>query len=827
MIDFSKLGGGQTYDTALPPREIFQALPKISQQKYQYPRDVQSQVWQKWFDIRNTENLVIKMNTGGGKTIVGLLTLKSCLNEKIAPAVYVVPDNYLVEQVINEADEIGIKTTKDETCPSFLSGKSILVINIHKLVNGRSKFGVGDDGIKINIGSIIIDDAHACINTVEDQFTIKINNGSEAYKELMTLFTPSLKKQNFSRYNEIVEGDYSAFLQLPFWTWQDKQEEITEILVKNRKHNDLLFSYPLMKDNLKLCNCVVHSSYIEISPHCIPISVIPSLQEAKRKIFMTATLADDTILSTHFGVDPQFISNTITPDNAGDAGDRMILMPQVINPEITDNDIKSLCKQISLNKNVVIIVPSEYRSKHWDDVVDLKLNANNIEAGIERLNREHVGLTVLINRYDGIDLPHNACRLLVLDGIPNTRRLIDKVKQGYLLSSGLHAARYIQTIEQGMGRGVRSNNDYCVVLLTGKELTSMLYVDNAKKHFSPATLKQVEMSESISEQIQGKPISELLSVMDYCFNQQTDWITFTRGNLSSLQYEKTESTNPLTLSILSAYNATNRGNISSAIDVLDTAVKCCKEKKSEGYMKQILSEYVNIQDKIESQKILHAANSLNARLLKPIDGMQYQRINEITHEQAICCSNYLTSTFIIANKAIIGVDGILDNLRFIPDSYQKFEFSINTLANILGFRGQRPEEDYGKGPDNLWALGNNQYLVIECKNEATSDKITKYYCNQLSGSTLWFNEQYDSNHNYTPIIVHPSVIFEYAASPAQDVRIMNEQCLNKLRKNVHDFIRSIVTTNQMKDVAAIREKLTAYKLRGIDIVSNYTVSFKR
>ncbi len=43
------------------------------------------------------------MNTGSGKTTVGLLMLQSCLNEGVGPAVYVVPDNYLVNQVCDEA----------------------------------------------------------------------------------------------------------------------------------------------------------------------------------------------------------------------------------------------------------------------------------------------------------------------------------------------------------------------------------------------------------------------------------------------------------------------------------------------------------------------------------------------------------------------------------------------------------------------------------------------------------------------------------------------------------------------------------------------------
>lgn len=37
---------------------------------------------------------------------------------------------------------------------------------------------------------------------------------------------------------------------------------------------------------------------------------------------------------------------------------------------------------------------------------------------IRALRDGHVGLVVLINKYDGIDLPSDACRILALDGCP-------------------------------------------------------------------------------------------------------------------------------------------------------------------------------------------------------------------------------------------------------------------------------------------------------------------------------------------------------------------------------------------------------------------------
>jgi len=144
-IDFDELGSGEAADTVLEPREIFSALP-AKDARYQYPRDVQSEVWTGWFARRGEPEVVLKMNTGGGKTVVGLLVLKSCLNEGKGPAVYVCPDPLLVDQVIQETKALGLEVTDDEDDYRFRRGQAILVINIYKLINGKSRFGVGSEG---------------------------------------------------------------------------------------------------------------------------------------------------------------------------------------------------------------------------------------------------------------------------------------------------------------------------------------------------------------------------------------------------------------------------------------------------------------------------------------------------------------------------------------------------------------------------------------------------------------------------------------------------------------------------------------------------------
>ena len=91
---------------------------------YGYLRDVQGQVLDAWMKRRDTvRDLSIKMNTGTGKTIVGLLILRSALNEAAGPALYVAPDNYLAGQVRKQADRLGLATVDDPESTSYVSGQ--------------------------------------------------------------------------------------------------------------------------------------------------------------------------------------------------------------------------------------------------------------------------------------------------------------------------------------------------------------------------------------------------------------------------------------------------------------------------------------------------------------------------------------------------------------------------------------------------------------------------------------------------------------------------------------------------------------------------------
>lgn len=818
MLDFSKLNTGNTIDTIINPRDLFGALP--NKKGYTYERASQSEVWKQWFEKRNEKNIVIKMNTGSGKTVVGLTILKSSLNEAEGPAVYVVPDKFLEKQVINEAKNLGIAYTADETSNGFRSGKEILICNIFKLVNGKSKFGVGEKSI--DIGTIVIDDAHACLETIESQFKINIPNSNSIYKTLLNIFLPSIKEQSQTKGTELENSQPNTIALVPFWAWKNKISDVITLFVKNNSDQSLSFSFPLLKEHLKLCRCVISDKEIEITPHNIPIERITSLETTKRKVFMTATLADDSILSTHFNLNKEQLNNVITPEKVGDIGERMILIPQELNNEITDDELKKYYKDLSKTHNVVIIVPSEYRLKYWKDVASLIIHKDNIETEIEELKINHKGLVVLVNRYDGIDLPNNACRVLVIDGLPNTRKLIDDITETQLLGSNKLINQKIQKIEQGMGRGVRSNDDWCVVFLMGKSLIHHLYSNGAINKFSIATKTQFELSEQIAEQLKNKSLEEIHeNAIDIVLKRNTEWVSANKARLTSLIYTPVEVDN-FAIAQREAYNQANINQFDKAIAILLEELNKIndEDKIFKGYAKQVLAEYINYKDEVEAQSTLISAVQDNKQLLKPKQGITYEKLTKAVN-QATNLKNFLNEKYKTnQNQLIIDIDSMLEDLIFLENTSNKFEEAIKNLGFYLGFDAQRPDNDFKRGPDNLWSIGNNQYLVIECKNGVTNPAINKHDINQLSGSISWFTNEYDYSFNCKGIIIHLGNTCEFGATPHEDSYVMKKDDLEKLKKNIKDFYIGI--KNDTNNIDNIKTLLLHYQLTDNDIVKNYT-----
>lgn len=820
-IDFSDLLDDSD-EAVLHPREVFFTLNR--EPGFSFPRDIQTEVMNRWFDDRDQPDNVIKLNVGSGKTLVGLLLLQSSINERKGPALYVAPDKQLSQQVINEAHTLGLDVTDDPRDADYQAGEKICVVNVYKLFNGKSVFGVGAS--KINIGTVVIDDAHACVSTITDQFRIKLNNTDDAYKKIFKILSEDLKGYNTAGFLDLDTGDPRAYMEVPFWSWDAHQHDILKALHESRANDDLQFTYPLLKDILPLCRCVIGGQHLEIEPYFPATDLIQSFRRAKRRIYMTATLADDSVISTHFGADSNKIAKPIVPTSSQSMGERMILMPQELNSDLTIADVRKLLVQLAKKVNVVVIVPSAHAAEDWEDDANQVLVGEGVVDGIEKLRTGHVGLSVLINRYDGIDLPAAACRVLVISELPEVSSFADLVDSEVLSGTAVNLRRQVERIEQGMGRGVRSNDDYCAVLLLGAKLTSRLRSPEGQEMLTPATKAQLDLSRKIAKQLGTPSLGEIETVIRQCLDRDPNWIKVSKKALVSIKADDELRLDPSKLALRAAFDHARANQHKKALSTLDKVIDATDVEQVKAWLLARKAAFQHAVDAEGAQKTLVVAHSMEPRVTKPLHGTVYKKLTPATGQQASTLIAYHASRFLDATDMKLFADGLCSDLQFRPDTSEKFEAAVNELARFLGISGQRPEKDYKEGPDNLWALPGGSFLVIECKNGVTAgDGIAKKDAGQLGQSMEWFAARYPASAS-VPIMIHSERKLGQGASSVNGMRVIDAKGLEKLRKNLKAFAQQLTDPDIASSASEVAKRLAQFELNADAFVNAFAGTIK-
>lgn len=224
MVDYKKFLSKGEEDQPIDPFEIFNRLgveEKIND-LYQSQREVLSE----WYDRRTSRDLVIKLHTGGGKTLVGMLIGVSIMNETKEEVIYLVPNNQPAEQAVSKAVSYGIPVTLfgedrlDRITNEFLRGKKILVATYKALFNAKSQFGILNGNREIvHIGGIIVDDAHSSFSVIRESFSIRLQKDVEgdAYNALINLFKSDFRDRGeLGTLNDILSGNDSGILEIPY-----------------------------------------------------------------------------------------------------------------------------------------------------------------------------------------------------------------------------------------------------------------------------------------------------------------------------------------------------------------------------------------------------------------------------------------------------------------------------------------------------------------------------------------------------------------------------------------------------------------------------------
>jgi replicative superfamily II helicase len=156
-----------------------------------------------------------------------------------------------------------------------------------------------------------MDDAHACTDRIREACCIRIPNDEPTYHKLKALFASDLEQQGAGTYADIENGKRDAILPVPYWAWLSRESEIASILSSNAERKSIKFAWPVLKDILLHCQCIVSGASIEIEPYIAPLTAFGSYWKATHRIFMSATVTDDAFLIKGLQISPETIINPL------------------------------------------------------------------------------------------------------------------------------------------------------------------------------------------------------------------------------------------------------------------------------------------------------------------------------------------------------------------------------------------------------------------------------------------------------------------------------------------------------------------------------------
>lgn len=748
------------------PREIFTTTPNKLINRL---RSEQTEVLDKWFDRRTDRDIVIKQNTGSGKTIVGLLIAESTQRELKKPAVYLVQNTFLVSQVVEEARKIGVSVTESLDDPRFHLAQSVLVSSYAKLLNGRSAFGVvGETTSPKDLGCVVLDDAHSAISDSTENFSVTVPSTSECFSEIFKLFRDDLFRQDAKVTADIESQDRSSAVRVSLTALQSKLEELRSILsraAEDRSNSWIWFSWPLVVNNLAISSLTFNSRAAEIRLPCPDIGRITSFSRADRRIYLTATLQNEGALVTQLGASAEFVSRPISPKSASDIGDRLILAPKVLDVNCTDAGIRQFAYETSIGRNgrkpenVVVLVPSGHLAERWRDYTANILTVKDMNPVLDRMRAgQHVGLVVLVNKYDGVDLPNSACRLLIIDGLHHPLNPYEMRRSAALSGTSVHEEMLLQRLEQGMGRGVRDNSDFCAVLITDWDAGLKLHHFKMRQQFSPATQAQVEFSENLVRFADIENFDAMIGVVEAFLDRNEEIVKLSREAVAGIEYDLKRDVSTVDKSRRRAFEQAVMGDFGGAAQFIQDAVDSVEDRELEGWLLEERAAYLQQADASAAQKTLVAAIKRNPLVVKPDSNDWKKKPKPTDSAQAVGAARWMAQNFPMAEELERLTASFEGSISWgVPGTSNDSEDRVQQLGLLLGFDSTRPDKERRDGgPDNLWISGGRSF-VIELKTEVDRKEqtIVKSEAEQLLASLQWFEDNYPHLAPPVPIMVHP------------------------------------------------------------------------
>lgn len=467
--EFRKPKVAQSYET---PEELFSKLPNRAK-SHGYLRGPQTDALRDYIKLQDKSDIACELPTGTGKTTVGLLIAEWRRRQTGEKVAYLTLTNQLAKQVLREAENLGIecanligtKETRDAgEVGRYTMGRAIGVTTFSNLFNVNPVVQAS------NI--LVFDDAHSGEHSVASMWTVKIDAEAHkaTYQEVLAALRPSLSE---SQYRVITdESEYAAVELADVHTHADVLTNITSVL-DDAIESSIRYPWTVIRNNLIACLFFVSVREVVIRPITPPTHTHASFNETKQRLYMSATLGGEGDLLRGYGVTS---IETIRVKHA-QWGRRYIFMPSLyFEEDECPQVVSSIWNEVSTHRALILAPSFPIANRTFDALSPgmtpspTKLTAWDIENSLSPFTTSESAVLCLAGRYDGVDLPGDDCRLLIMAESPGAIGALERHLREHWKLGPLLRRRERTRLIQGMGRCTRDATDFAVIILLGQSL---------------------------------------------------------------------------------------------------------------------------------------------------------------------------------------------------------------------------------------------------------------------------------------------------------------------------------------------------------------------
>lgn len=799
-MDLSKIKAKKRDIPPVDPYEIFRK--NISRMSESGVNDLwagQVDALRDWHTKRTCRDVCLVLNTGAGKTLLGALVAQSLVNETQGKVIFACGSIQLVEQTREKFESYGLRPTTYVNGAfnnnNYDRGQAVCITTYQALFNGRSKFFSED------INALIFDDAHTAEGMIKNHFTLDIRQHTlpELYNNLCVAFQPYFKELGRSgTFSEICAGQNSKVEMIhPSWTLKN-QATIRSVLERGdiTEEKDTLFAWAHIKDHLDVCAILISSGAIQLVPAFIPVTRLPYFSDDIRRVYLTATMLGEDAFVRTFGRSPEEV---IRPDTPAGQCERLILFPGMVE-SIADD--RMAAQELVAHKKALIIAPNNAIARCWSEHAETPTRQEFPQAMQVFKAANDARKIVVAARYDGIDLPGDTCRVLVLDGLPMGSGLLDKYQwESLKLVKSLRSIIACRVV-QSMGRISRGMSDFGVVIIVDREYVKWLNQPINQASLPEFIQKQLSLGYDVSSEATN--YRDIESVVEQCLSRDSQWLGAyedymdnhepTPPSESKDQWVRFACAEVLFAEYL--WDRKYEDAAKSLSSVLDLAFS--ESDVLGAWYAQWLGSCHELAGDQNNAQVLYRRAIGAARCLPRLPNLIATPGVETLPEQV----REMAARFETAGGSSVRVPGNmardLQGLRK-GASTNATEESLRALGQYLGLDSTRPDKEYNAGPDVLW-IYRDTALCIEAKSgKKVTGSYSKRDVGQMMNHVQWIHEEHPGITSVIPVFVGPVLPLSESANPAYEMFVapleIFEQLSGELQATFEDVAEQSMPIN--------------------------------